>query len=118
MNQQEITEHMSLFTQSHPDFLSKITRSIKCLPAETGEGLRYIPLTEYGLCDPEGHISNVSGKYDGLLNLFYLHKVDGLLSPIFNGELAEWTVGHRFDVAIENLCNFLEEYVTQQRGIQ
>jgi len=118
MDQQEIREHMHLFAQSHPDFLARVTRSLKFIPAEHGEGLRYVLLTEYSLCDPEGHIANVSGKFDGLLNKFYLHKVDGHLSPIFDGELAEWTVGHRFDAAVENLCGFLEEYVTKQRGIQ
>ena len=69
------------FAQRHPQFFAHVVRGIKCLPAEAGEGLRYIKLTEYGLCDLEGHISNVSGKYDAVLNRFYLYKVDGELCP-------------------------------------
>ena len=103
------------FAQRHPQFFARVTRSIKCLPAEAGEGLRYILLTEYGLCDPEGHIANVSGKYDGLLDIFYLHKVDGRLSPIFDARLTKWTVNERFDAAIAKLCGLLAEYVLTAR---
>ena len=103
------------FAQRHPQFFAHVTRSIKCLPAEAGEGLRYILLTEYSLCDPEGHIANVSGKYDGLLDIFYLHKVDGRLSPIFDARLTKWTVNERFDAVIAKLCGLLAEYVFTAR---
>ena len=104
----EVAENLTLFANHHAQFHQRVTRCLKFLPGDNG----LVRLTDYPLCDPQGHISNISGEFDGRSNRFSLFKVDGELCPVFDGTLAAWTVGYRFDEAIENLCAFLEEYLS------
>ena len=103
------------FAQTHPEFFNRITRSIRFLPAESGEAFRHIRLTKYGLGDEQGHISNIDGEFDFRLREFHLFKVTGNLCPTFDANLAEWSINHRFDTAIEKLCGLLADYVFTAR---
>ena len=99
------------FANTHPEFFNRITRSIRLLPAESGGVFRHIRLTKYALCDEQGHISNIDGDFDFRLKEFHLFKVTGNLCPIFDANLAEWSINHRFDTAMEKLCGLLADYV-------
>ena len=82
------------FAQTHSEFFNRITRSIRFLPAESGEAFRHIRLTKYALCDEQGHISNIDGEFDFRLREFHLFKVTDNLCPTFDANLAEWPINH------------------------